>query len=128
MPLGQMRNFVKELSVVRQKMDELNYRPVTIEDIVAGAEVIMVDVLRFSVYGRSMEKFGQAGTTVIKLLDPPTRVHKLLHETTMVYYTCVGTNENVEIFVPMEEFLRDGYTPKGNYSSDTRYFVKKEVA
>lgn len=123
MPIGDFRNPKRDLDTARDMMRRIfNCRPVTEADIKPGGNAIMVDIQRFIKQGGPNTKIGEAGTTAIKLTYAATRI-KGLHGREKVQYTCIDSPNSPIISLPLDEFLRDEYTPLGVYSSDTRFFV-----
>jgi hypothetical protein len=122
-----MRNIRNEIVEVNERMRCKGYRPVTEADLVAGAELVMVETERYFLSGKGLPPIGMAGTTVIKLADPAVEPSKGEDKKPMVFYHCISPEYDGDCFVPQNQLLLSGYVegPQFDaYANDTRYFAK----
>lgn len=92
------------------------YRSPVKEDLVPGAELIMVEVARF------MEPCNQT-------LDPSVTQTKIkidsqsIQTFNMVYYHCIMPAWDKQCFVSIDDFTASGHR-RGCNTNDTRYIIK----
>ena len=101
-------------------MRAFGYRPPTREDLVPGAELLMVEVER---YMEDQSIGPQITGTKIKLDDQPIKPSNAEPGKKVVYYHCIMPAWEGQCFVGLDDFTAVGYR-KGCYNNDTRYVVK----
>ena len=110
-----------------RKFDEwvkvFGYRPPTKTDLVAGAELLMVDVERYMERHNQGISIGIICNTRIKLDDEPIAPSKRDPNTEIVFYHCMMPPWDGQCFVPIDDFCVSGYK-SGCYANDTRYVIK----
>lgn len=99
----------------------LGYRAPTPEDLVAGTEMIMVEVARYLEPHNIGVRFELTGGIQIKLDDEPV-VESRFGRT--VYYHCTFPQWAGQCFVPMDQFLFSGYIKGIHGSNVTRYIMR----
>ncbi|MDP3646300.1 MAG: hypothetical protein Q8R25_04395 [bacterium] len=101
---------------------QFGYRAPTREDVVGGAEFMMVDVERFL---GSHPEWGicpaTCGCTLIRLDDEPIRPSDL--NPAVVYYHCVMPSWAKQCFISLDNFMASGHRV-GCHVNDVRYVMK----
>ena len=112
------REYIRE---VRRRLYGRGYRPVTAEDIIEGAELVLVDVNDCYEYGGRFPVIGVrgTGTTVIVLDEKPL---SLIDNTLSVLYHCISPKDEDEYSVPLEEILLDEFISTHS-RNEMRYFA-----
>jgi hypothetical protein len=116
------RNVEQEVKRARRKMATAGYRPVTIEDIASGKQLVMVDVEQFARTKSSLSPGNAPGSTHIDLNLNPVRLSNAVDGRKVVYYRCKYRDE--QCFIQLDTFLHDAYV-NDPYANETRYFIRK---
>jgi hypothetical protein len=96
------------------------YRPPVKEDLVPGAEMLMVEVER---YMEDQTIGPQITGTKIKLDDEPVKPSNADPNKLVVFYHCMVPFWEGDCFVGLDDFTATGYR-KGCYANDHRWVVK----
>jgi hypothetical protein len=105
-----------------QLMLSYGYRPPCKDDLVTGADLLMVEVETFMQLPSMDPAITSCGTR-IKLDDPPIRPSNIDEGKKVVYYHCTMPPWDGQCFVPLDDFCATGYR-SGAYSNDTRWVIK----
>ena len=97
------------------------YRPPVREDLVPGAELLMVEVEQ---YMRDQSIGPNITGTKIRLDDEPIKLSDSDPAKEVVFYHCIMPAWDGQCFVHIDDFTSVGYR-KGCYANDTRWVVKK---
>lgn len=98
------------------------YRPPVREDLVPGAELIMVDVEQY-MHPHNQSINPSIISTKIKLDDEPIKPSNLDLAKEVVFYHCIMPAWEPQCFVSLDDFTAVGYRG-GCYANDTRYVIK----
>ncbi len=103
-----------------QMMRAHGYRPPVKDDLVEGAELLMVEVEQ---YMRDTSISPKIFGTVITLDANPVRPSKTDAEKEVVYYHCTMPAWDGQCYVDLEQFTSVAYR-KGCYENDWRWIIK----
>ena len=112
------------VTVVNEHMYFSGYRPVVESDLVAGRELIMVDMQTFcdSPNGH-IDPRHAAGCTIIRLDKNPVAKGRTDRLIKIVFYY-IGDNFDL-LYAPLRDILRTVYEhDSDHFANDTRYFVR----
>jgi hypothetical protein len=105
-----------------QAMRGFGYRPLVKEDLVPGAEFLMVEVARFmEPHNQTMDP--KVTQTKIKLDDEPIKPSNAEPTKEIVFYHCIMPSWDGQCFVSIDDFTASGHRAGCN-TNDTRYVVK----
>ena len=111
---------MRHIETVRELLRVKGFRPVTLADLKPGNELLRVEVEKFHTSGM------MAGLTVIELDRNPIKQSQADSSKKLVFYHCLSPVQNVLCLVPLEEFVRNDYTPARNgttHSNEYRFFA-----
>lgn len=108
------------MSQFAQMMRAHGYRPPVKEDLIEGAQLLMVEVER---YMRDQSIDPKFTGTVITLDPDPIRPSNIDPMKKIVYYHCTMPEWDKQCFVDLEEFMTASYR-RGCYENDWRWVIK----
>jgi hypothetical protein len=97
------------------------YRFLTREDLVEGAEIMMVEMESYFSYPQHAYRDPRACGTLIKLDRDPIRES---NGEDFVFYHCTYPRWEGDCFVPLKQFLATGYS-EDHHGNDHRYIILK---